>query len=174
MYDLYEGQLSIDFYSTEDLESRMYRFLTGFSSPHVGLGLYSHYLISPGEGRKMGWYPRNTIERLMGNTRTASFTIYTDNLDGGAIALLGDGHVVSPKHVRIYNEIVNFYRLPLPTPKTTTCVGVVSSILRMVGLPIRGRTAKELHDELRYAADLCGSRCMVEEDVSANHQHTRN
>ena len=173
MHDLYEGLLLVDFYSTGDLESRLYKMLTGFSSPHVGLVLNEYVLLCPSEGKPTGWYRKETIERLMGSSKTSSFAINPPVLDGPAIAIMGEGHLISPRHVRIYNEIVTYYNLPLPNTRSTSCVGIISNILRMSGVPVRGRTAKELHDELRNAADLCGSGCMVEEVVSAGHKHAR-
>lgn len=173
MYDLYEGLLIVDFYDTRDLESRLYKMLTRFSSPHVSLVLGEYTLLCPREGKPTGWYPRNTVDRLMGSSRTASFSVMVPRLDPGAAALLGEGHLISSQTSRIYHEIVTHYGLPFPRPRVTTCVGIITSILNMSGLPVKGSTAKELHDELRHAARICGSSCVVEEDFHTDHQHSR-
>jgi hypothetical protein len=131
----------VDFMDLGDTLSVLSGTLRGFPAVHVGIRYGDHYLTVP-RGETSSWRPANLAERVIQKYVRESFTIDPPPHDPKLVSLLGEGHVVSSPSWMFVSELM---LLAGYHPKRTTCVGVVSTILCAMGLPLRCDSPVELH-----------------------------
>lgn len=135
----------VDFMDLRDTISVLSGVIRSFPAVHVGLRYGDHYL-TVNRGEMSSWRPAEVAERVVSKYTTSSFIIDPPDHDPMLVALLGEGHVVSSTPWMIATEFMML--LPVE-PKRTTCVGVVSTVLCAMGLPVLTTHPVVLHRFLR-------------------------
>jgi len=135
----------VDFMDLRDTLSVLSGAIRRFPAVHVGLRYGDYYLTVP-RGETSSWRSANIAERVVSKHIRSSFIIDPPDHDPKLVSLLGEGHKVSSTSWMVATEFMML--LPV-TPKRTTCVGVVSTLLCAMGLPVRTSNPVELHRLLR-------------------------
>jgi len=143
----------VDFMDLGDTLSVLSGALRRFPAVHVGLR-YGDYYLTVNRGEVSSWRPATAAERVVSKYITSYFVIDPPDHDPMLVSLLGEGHVVSSTPWMIATEFMML--LPV-TPKRTTCVGVVSTALSAMGIPISTTNPVVLHRFLR-SCEYCNEQ----------------
>jgi hypothetical protein len=127
--------------------------LRRFPAVHVGLR-YGDYYLTVNRGEVSSWRPATSAERVLSKYITSSFVIDPPDHDPVLVSLLGEGHTVSSIPWMVTTELMMLLPLNL---KRTTCVGVVSTALRAMGIPISTTNPVVLHRFLR-SCEYCNEQ----------------
>jgi hypothetical protein len=131
----------VDFMDLGDTLSVLSGAIRGFPAVHVGLR-YGDYYLTVNRGEPSSWRSAASAERIVSKYMRSHFVIDPPDHDPMLVSLLGEGHVVSSVPWMVATEFMML--LPV-TPKRTTCVGVVSTVLCAMGIPVRTTNPVELH-----------------------------
>lgn len=163
--------IRVDFYDLGDLQGMIYRMVSGFRYPHVGIMVGDMYLL-PIIGERTQWRPVEIIDRAMSSKDRESFSLMAD-LDPVLTAMVGDGHVPSSRTWNTLTELPCYLHdvgFRVPSINRTTCATIVTAILRSAGVPVKASTARHLYEELRTASNFLRTDPLVTVELQANHQ----
>lgn len=142
--------VQVDFHDTNDAMCVIGEAMSGFRHVHVGIRIHDHYLVVPRNG-KVAWYRHEDIKRALTKHDTISFMLDNAKVDPSLVVLSTDGLVVSGFMRLWVTELIHEgaqQGLWSWRPSRTSCAGVVSNVVRMVGCPVTATSARHLYIQL--------------------------
>lgn len=152
----------------KDSISNLSDVLTGFRPVHVGLQYGTHYLSIP-DGEKSSWRDMDCAYRVISRYVDYVFDVDLPEHDPFLFSMLGEGWTVDSKFRLFATEWMHYgsdWGFWNYKPNRVSCVGVVSMMLRTVGIPLTATTSYKMFKELRELERIGIYRIKLNEELS--------